>query len=166
MVWSWEHPLHDYIKTIIQGVDYLLVKDVFSPLVILPPSFHPCLPSCSPSVLVPFNAGALQCWCPWMLALSDSPNNFLFVIFTVWYSIIVLKSRLTHIVPITQRKLKPLTLFKDIRGCHGHSSRLLIQLFVWQLLRWSGAFALRWSMCLTFTGLGCLDLWKCLSWEE
>lgn len=119
-----------------------------------------------PSFLQPWNAGTLQCWCPWMLALSDSPNNFLFVIFTVWYSIIVLKSRLTHSVPITQRKLKPLTLFKDIRGYHGHSSRLLIQLFVWQLLRWSGAFALRWSMCLTFTGLGCLDLWKCLSWEE
>lgn len=28
----------------------------------------------------PFNACTLQCWSPWMLALSDSPNNFLFVI--------------------------------------------------------------------------------------
>lgn len=75
MVWSWEHPLHDYIKTIIQEVDYLLVKDVFSPLVILPPSFHPCLPSCSPEMLVPFSAVALGCW------HSQTPQTTSFLLF-------------------------------------------------------------------------------------
>lgn len=140
------------------------MKGVVSPLFILPPSFLPSLPTLLPGSFSHISARRLlsdashQCWCPWVPALSDSLNNFFFLIICCVRYYSLTKQTDTQCTNNPKKKFKTSEFLKNTSRYTVTSRDNSFKSWFW----WSAAIVQWWSMCLAFTGPAYLYLQKCL----